>query len=132
MKRFYCFLVLCVVSNFFSQILFDKVSKSIQNIDISPANIVNILTIMIINPLFWLSIIIYILSAILWLLGIKKIPLSNAYSITSLNYIFVTFYAIIFLNEVVSFQKLISICLVISGVFLMSVNTKMNITIKKI
>jgi len=124
MKKSYFFLILCVLSNFFVQILFDKVSKSINNLDINTANIIKITSILVNNPYFWLSIVIFVLSAIFWLLGIKKVPLSNAYAITSINYIFVSIYAVLFLKEVLSFQKIIALVLVILGVYLMALGSK--------
>lgn len=124
MKKSYIFLIFCVLSNFFVQILFDKVAKSISGVTLNTSNVTQIISNLINNPYFWLSIVIFVLSAIFWLLGIKKVPLSNAYAITSLNYIFVSVYAVSFLNELLSFQKVVAIVLVILGVYLMALGSK--------
>ena len=124
MKKSYIFLIFCVLSNFFVQILFDKVAKSMAGIRLSTSNAVEITSILVSNPYFWLSIVIFVLSAIFWLLGIKKVPLSNAYAITSLNYIFVSIYAVLFLKEILSFQKILAVVLVILGVYLMALGSK--------
>ena len=59
----------------------------------------------------------YGFSSILWLLVISKLPISQAYPSISLSYIIVIIAAYFFLDEPLTFKKVIGSLGIISGVF---------------
>ena len=73
---------------------------------------------------FWIALTAFSIGAALWLIGIKSISLSKAFSVTSLNFIFIALYSFLVLNEEVSIIKIISCILIIIGVLLMTVQGK--------
>jgi hypothetical protein len=83
MKKGYVYILLCVCFGLISQIYFDIVSKYILYI-----NFKNILLIFL-NPSFWIAFTFFVFSSICWIIGIKTIPISKAFSLISLNYIFI-------------------------------------------
>lgn len=62
--------------------------------------------------------ILYGFSSVLWLLVISKLPVSQAYPSISLSYIIVIVAAYFFLNEPLTFQKIMGSLAIISGVFI--------------
>ena len=124
-KKGYFFIILCVLSNFVSQIFFDLLSKNELN-SFSPSfeSINEFLIILITSRLFFTAIIFYAFSALFWLIGLKSISLSKAFSVLSTNYVFITLYSIYFLDEVFSSKKIISCISIIVGVLIMNMDFK--------
>jgi len=117
----YIFVLLSVFSNFISQIQFNYVSKNIinqQNINFQ--NINNIITILITNLSFIYGVLFFGLSAIFWLIALKRMILSSAYTLTSINYILITIYSVLILHENLNWQKTISSLLIFIGIIIMS------------
>lgn len=128
-KSFYI-LILVVLSNFFSQILFKEISNFIVLTNISFESLYNLAILLIEMPVFWLAFFTFLLSATLWVIALKKVALSVAFSVMSLIYIFITFYSYFILKEEISIKNIISVFLIILGVLLIANNKKLNEKIK--
>lgn len=69
------------------------------------------------NPLFiFLGLVVYGAGFLLMILGLKQLPLSVAYPVISLGFMFVTVFAIFFLGETLSWNKLVGVLAIIWGV----------------
>lgn len=118
------FILLCVMSNFISQIYFDTLSKTtLLNFKFKISEIDSLFLILLKNSSFYLALFFYALSALFWLLGLKSLSLAKAFSITSLNYILITLYSFYILNEGIAFNKVLSCIFITFGVVIMNKDT---------
>ena len=74
----------------------------------------------LLDPLTILAIIAYSVSLMLWILALRQLPLSIAYSFSGLTIALVTFSGIFLLNESLSTSQVIGIVIVIIGVIVMA------------
>ena len=72
------------------------------------------------NAAFWLALTCYGLSVIVWVVGLSRVPVSQAYPILSLGYIIAALLAYIVLGEAVGLARWAGIGLIIAGVLLVS------------
>lgn len=124
--KHFTFIVFAVFSNFISQLYFKKTSEIIKHSDLKLDEVTELILKISTNYLFWIGIIFFFIGAILWLLGLKKISLGQAFSISSLNYLFVGFHSYFFLDENISIQKIVSIILLIIAVSIFNFKTQTN------
>lgn len=110
----YILILVSVVTNFVSQIFFKKCGDEIKISKIDFETIVSIYSELIFGIIFFIT------SAIFWLLGLKNLSLFEAYSFTSLNYILISTYSYLYLNEFSDFNKLYGIPFIILGVILIN------------
>ena len=120
MGKHVLYIVLCVVANFFSQTQFKVVSSSIKGFDLTPETIFDLLFSFAFNFNFWFALIFFGLSSILWIIGIKGTSLSKAFSLLSLNYVLIIVYSWGFLDEVITWNQILSLALILIGVILIS------------
>ncbi|SFL72603.1 Multidrug transporter EmrE [Paenibacillus sp. 1_12] len=62
----------------------------------------------------------YALSSICWLLALRKFPLSTAYPMVSLGYVFVMLMSIWLFQETISMQKWLGAAVILGGVALIA------------
>ena len=67
------------------------------------------------------------LSAVFWIIGIKKTALAKAFSIVSLNYILIFSYSFFHLQESLSWYKLASCLFIICGVIILAQNENIKL-----
>ena len=72
------------------------------------------------NPLVILGFACYLTSSILWIVIISRVPLSYAYPLISLGYVFVVFFSVVLFKENVSLVRWIGVGVICLGVFLIS------------
>jgi len=72
-----------------------------------------------VQPLVWLGLFLYGLSAAAWLWVLAKLPVSTAYPLVSLGFVFSMAAGIVFLGESASWLKLWGGLLIVLGVFLL-------------
>lgn len=120
MGKYVLYVILCVVANFLSQTQFKVVSNSIKEFNLTTETIFNLLFSFAFNFNFWLALILFALSSIFWVFGIKGTSLSKAFSLLSLNYVLIIFYSWWFLGEVITWNQLLSLILILTGVVLIS------------
>jgi len=72
------------------------------------------------SPAFWLALAAYGISVGVWLVGLSRLPLSQAYPVLSIGYIIAALLAWGVLGETVSLERWAGIGLIIAGVLLVS------------
>lgn len=65
---------------------------------------------------FWLALVAYGVSVLVWIVGLSRVPVSQAYPVLSLGYVVAALLAWSVLGEVVSMGRWAGIALVIAGV----------------
>lgn len=102
----------CVLAISIGQLLFKKVSMNINQSQ-------EFLSYSILGT-FSLAIIIYGLATLFWIYILRSVPLNKAYGFMALSFVFVSFGSYLFFNEKITFQLLLGLILIISGLFLVS------------
>jgi drug/metabolite transporter (DMT)-like permease len=69
---------------------------------------------------FWIALTCYALSLVVWIVGLSRVPVSQAYPILSVGYIVTALLAWITLGESVSAARWAGIGLIVAGVVLVS------------
>jgi len=69
---------------------------------------------------FWAALTAYVLSLVVWMVGLSRVPVSQAYPVLSIGYILAAFLAWFTLGEVVSPQRWLGIAVIIVGVWLVT------------
>ena len=72
------------------------------------------------TPVFWAALAAYGLSVIVWVIGLSRAPVSQAYPLLSLGYVLTALGAWAMLGETLSMQRITGIAVIIVGVFLVS------------
>ena len=81
-----------------------------------PKRMVQLLTV----PWLWLALACYGISVIAWVVGLSRIPVSQAYPMLSMNYVLMVPLAWWLLGEAPNAQRLAGIVVIIVGVFLVA------------
>ena len=61
----------------------------------------------------------YVISVVVWIIALSRVDVSIAYPMLSIGYIVAAVGAWYFLGEVISMQRIVAICIIISGVVLL-------------
>jgi multidrug transporter EmrE-like cation transporter len=69
---------------------------------------------------FWAALAAYALSLGVWVVGLSRVPVSQAYPVLSVGYILTALLAWVTLGEVVSAQRWLGIAVIIVGVWLVT------------
>ncbi len=72
------------------------------------------------TPIFWAALAAYGLSVIVWVIGLSRVPVSQAYPLLSLGYVLTALGAWALLGETLSVQRITGIAVIIAGVVLIS------------
>lgn len=75
---------------------------------------------MLLNPYIILSLILTLLSGLSWMIAMTKFEISYAYPFTLLGLILVTLLSVILFNESIDGYKIVGICFVITGIYVIS------------
>ena len=67
-------------------------------------------------PQVFFGLVLYGLSAMVWLFVLKQLPLSVAYPSLALSYVFIVLIGVLFFGEVFSINKFIGLVLIMGGV----------------
>jgi hypothetical protein len=71
-------------------------------------------------PAFWLALLAYGVSVLTWIVGLSRVPVSQAYPMLSLGYVLTALIAWQWLNEPISAMRWAGIGVIIVGVWLVS------------
>jgi drug/metabolite transporter (DMT)-like permease len=112
--------------NFGSQIFFKRLANSevLSNFILSDSIVV--LIELMKNIEFWIAFLLYGLSAVFWVLSLRKVPLAIAFSVLSLNYLLVMIYSGLYLNEKVTIENFLSCFFIVGGVLLIANSSKIE------
>lgn len=69
---------------------------------------------------FWLALAAYGISVVVWIVGLSRLPVSQAYPVLSVGYIIAALLAWFLLGEAVSVERWTGIGLIVAGVLLVS------------
>ena len=75
---------------------------------------------MLFNPYIIASLILTLLSGLSWMIAMTKFDISYAYPFTTLGFVFVFIFSVVFFNEPASWQKIIGLILIVSGIIISS------------
>ena len=70
------------------------------------------------SPVFFLALVIYGATTLLWVAVLQQVPLSRAYAFTALSFVFVPAAAVVVYGEKMTLQLAIGFAMVIAGLFL--------------
>lgn len=62
----------------------------------------------------------YAISAVFWILGLERLPLSQAYPMVAAGYVIVFLLAVLFFKETVSLAKLGGLLMIVAGVVVLA------------
>ena len=72
------------------------------------------------SPAFWLALLAYGVSVGVWVVGLSRLPVSQAYPVLSVGYIIAALLAWMVLGETVSLERWAGIGLIVAGVLFVS------------
>jgi multidrug transporter EmrE-like cation transporter len=62
----------------------------------------------------------YTISVVIWIVALSRVPVSLAYPMLSLGYIFVSIFAYFFFNEPMTLNKTFAMIIIIFGIYLLT------------
>jgi multidrug transporter EmrE-like cation transporter len=74
------------------------------------------------EPLLWVGLIFFGISALFWLVVLSRVPLSVAYPIVGISYILIVLFARIFLNEHVPTVRWLGVIVVALGIAIIGIS----------
>ena len=72
------------------------------------------------TPAFWLALCAYGASLAVWIVGLSRVPVSQAYPVLSIGYVITAFAAWAMLGETITAQRAAGIAIIIAGVWLVA------------
>lgn len=114
----------CVVLTAASQ-LFLKLGTaplSLPQSDESRTGAQAVITTLLLSPYFWLGMLCFGLSAVLWIFVLSKLPLSAAYPLVALGVVLTTLAARFLLGETISSMRATGIGVIVVGVILVGLS----------
>ncbi len=109
-----------VAFNVGAQLLLKKGVQAFGKLDLSLQTVAQLFVSIFTNAYIFSGMLCFVLSAFLWLYVLSKIPVSIAYPLGSLGYIFTAVLAYFLLNEPLSLVKIIGILLICAGVAILT------------
>ena len=113
-------LMLGVLLNAAAQLLLKAGTNRVGEFAFSLDNIVPIGAKLIANPPILAGIGCYVVSLVVWILGLSRVPVSIAYPMLSVGYIVNAFAAWFLFGESITAQKLVGIGFIVIGVYLVA------------
>jgi len=110
-------LLLCgVLLNTGAQLGLKVATRATGPIDVAAANLRSAAVALATEPAFWGALTAYGLSVLVWVVGLSRVPVSQAYPLLSLGYVLNALLAWWLLGEVVTAVRLAGIGVIIVGV----------------
>ena len=116
----YGFILLGVLLNAAAQLLLKAGTNVVGRFDFAPENIVPVGMKLALEPHIVGGVACYVVSLVVWLLGLSRIPVSVAYPMLSIGYVINALAAWYLFGESLGAQKLVGIAFIIGGVFLVA------------
>ncbi|MBX3486800.1 MAG: hypothetical protein KF798_02700 [Candidatus Paracaedibacteraceae bacterium] len=115
------FLVLgAVFLNTIGQIVMKAGSSSLASLSFSLATLPQIFLTIIKSPLMVGALGLYALSAVVWIMALSKLDLSQAYPMTSIGYILTAIIGVFAFGEVMTASRLVGLGLILVGVLILA------------
>lgn len=116
----YFIVFICVVLNITSQLLLKMGMNGIGFFEYNASSLISVGLRVATNPGIIFGLFLYALSFVLWLVVLSRLEVSLAYPLLSIGYIIMPFVSYLFLGEALPISRLLGICVIIVGVFLVS------------
>ena len=113
-------LMLGVLLNAAAQLFLKAGTNRVGEFAFSLDNIVPIGAKLVANPPILAGVGCYVVSLVVWILGLSRVPVSIAYPMLSVGYIVNAFAAWFLFGESITAQKLVGIGFIVIGVFLVA------------
>jgi len=68
------------------------------------------------SPLVIIGLVLYVISAAIWVMVLSKVDLSFAYPMLSLGYVLILIFSAIYLGETISILRIVGVLLIIAGI----------------
>lgn len=75
---------------------------------------------MLLNPYIMISLTFTLLAGVTWMIAMTKFDISYAYPFTTLAFVFVFIFSVVFFGEPVSWQKIVGLLFIIVGLIISS------------
>jgi multidrug transporter EmrE-like cation transporter len=109
-----------VLLNACAQLFLKAGTNRVGHFDFTWGNVVPVGTQLALNPPIIAGLACYVVSLVVWILGLSRVPVSVAYPMLSLGYVLNAFAAYALFGEALGMQKLVGIGFIVIGVFLVA------------
>ena len=109
-----------VLLNACAQLFLKAGTNRVGHFEFTWANVVPVGTQLAMSPPILAGLACYVVSVVVWILGLSRVPVSVAYPMLSLGYVVNAFAAYMLFGEALAAQKLVGIGFIIIGVFLVA------------
>ena len=116
----FALLMLGVLLNASAQLLLKAGTNAVGHFEFTAANILPVGMKLALQPLILGGITCYVVSLVVWIMGLSRVPVSIAYPMLSVGYVLNAVAAWYLFGESFAAQKLIGIGFIIAGVFLVA------------
>ena len=116
----FCMVLVGVLLNAGAQLALKAGTNQIGAFNFSADNIVPIGLKIATNPYIFLGLSCYVISVVVWILALSRVPVSIAYPMLSIGYVVAAFIGWQFMGEAISAQKLSGIGFILIGVYLVA------------
>ena len=116
------FSVLCcgVLLNAFAQLWLKAATRISGPLVASDAGVLNRALQLLVVPSLWYALTAYGLSVVVWIIGLSRVPVSQAYPLLSLGYVLNIGLAYWLFDEVPNVQRVMGVAVIIAGVVLVA------------
>lgn len=112
--------MLGVLLNAAAQLLLKAGTNRVGEFAFSLDNLVPIGAKLVANPPIIAGLACYVVSVVVWILALSRVPVSVAYPMLSVGYVVNAFAAYLLFGESITVQKLVGIGFIVIGVFLVA------------
>src|SRR3970282_1328240 len=116
----FALLMLGVLLNASAQLLLKAGTNAVGHFEFSASNILPVGMKLVLQPHILGGVACYVVSLVVWIMGLSRVPVSIAYPMLSVGYVLNALAAWHLFGESLTAQKLIGIGFIIAGVFLVT------------
>ena len=116
----FSFLMAGVLLNATAQLLLKAGTNRVGEFAFSLENVVPVGMKLAFSPFILGGLACYVVSVVVWILGLSRVPVSIAYPMLSVGYVVNAVLAYFLFGESITAQKLVGIAFIIAGVFLVA------------
>ncbi len=109
-----------VLLNTIGQIVMKAGAASLASVSFSIATLPHVFLTILKSPLMMGALSLYGLSAVVWIMALSKLDLSQAYPMTSIGYILTAIIGVLAFGEVLTVGRVIGLGLILAGVFILA------------
>lgn len=114
------FVLGAVLLNTVGQIVMKAGATSLASLNFSLTNLPQVFLTILKSPLMMSALTLYGLSAIVWIMALSKMDLSQAYPMTSIGYILTALIGVMAFGEVMTLNRLVGLGLILIGVLVLA------------